>query len=89
MDGYNVYGVVMALQKVSDVLLKKRWGKLINKKDFFNIVWVASVCKPLNRRLVGSFEEYIKQLSSVVTDPNYFERPSWWLALIADKLDNK
>jgi hypothetical protein len=60
--------------------------KLIGKKDFFDIVWAASVCRPLNRRLIGTFEQYIKPLSSVVEDQNCFERPSWWLALIADKV---
>lgn len=59
--------------------------KLIGKKDFFNIIWTASVCRPLNRRLVGSLEEYIKQLSLVVQDQGYFERPPWWLTLVANK----
>jgi hypothetical protein len=60
--------------------------KLINKKDFFESVWNGATCRPLNRRLVGSLEEYIKRLSSVVSDEKTFERPQWWLALTADKL---
>ena len=59
---------------------------LINKKDFFESVWTGATCRPLNRRLIGSLEDYIKKLSSVVTDVKTFERPKWWLALIADKL---
>ena len=60
--------------------------KLINKKDFFGSVWNGATCRPLNRRLVGSLEGYVKGLSSVVTDEKTFERPQWWLALIADKI---
>ncbi len=59
---------------------------LINKKDFFESIWNGATCSPLNRRLIGSLEGYIKKLSSVVTDEKIFERPQWWLALIADKL---
>ncbi|MBI5452824.1 hypothetical protein HY945_05155 [Candidatus Gottesmanbacteria bacterium] len=59
--------------------------KLINKKEFFGSVWNGATCRPLNRRLVGSLEDYIKSLSSIVTDDKTFERPRWWLALTADK----
>jgi len=60
--------------------------KLINKKEFFGSVWNGATCRPLNRRLVGSLEDYIKSLSSIVTDDKTFERPRWWLALTADKV---
>ncbi len=59
--------------------------KLIEKKDFFEIIWNGATFKPLNRRLVGSLEEYIKKLCSVGFEDKYFVRPDWWVALIADK----
>ena len=59
--------------------------KLINKKVFFESLWRGATCHPLNRRLVGSLEEYIKRLSAGITDEKTFERPLWWLALTADK----
>ncbi|TRZ48783.1 hypothetical protein D4Q80_03305 [bacterium] len=62
--------------------------KLVQKEAFFKIIWTTSVCRPLNMRLVGSLEGYIKQLSAVVTDEKYFDRPQWWQALIADKADD-
>jgi len=61
--------------------------KLISKKEFFKIIWDGSICRPLNRRLVGSLEGYINRLSSVITTNNYFERPQWWLSFIADKVE--
>lgn len=61
--------------------------QLIKKKEFFSIIWSAAVCRPLIRPLVGWLEGYIKRLSSVVQDEKHFERPQWWQALIADKVD--
>jgi len=63
--------------------------KLIQKQGFFKIIWKATTCRPLNRRLIGSLEDYINRLSSVIADKDYFERPQWWLALTADKIENK
>jgi len=57
---------------------------LIKKKAFFEIIWNAAICQPLNRRLVGSLEDYIKKLSPIVQDAEYFKRPEWWKALIVD-----
>lgn len=62
--------------------------KLVKKEEFFKIIWNASICRPLNRRLVGSLEGYIKKLSAVITDEKYFERLQWWQALIADKVED-
>lgn len=63
--------------------------ELINKKDFFESVWHGATCRPLNRRLVGSLEKYIKRLSTGITEEKTFERPQWWLALTADKVEDK
>ena len=61
---------------------------LVKKQEFFKIIWQATTCRALNRRLIGSLEDYIKQLSSVITDENCFKRPQWWLALIVDKIED-
>lgn len=60
--------------------------QLVKKKEFFNIIWSAAVCRSLNRRLVGSFEEYLHKMEDVFKDNNFFKRPAWWVALI---LQNK
>ena len=60
--------------------------KLVQKQEFLAIIWQATICRPLNRRLIGSLEDYMKRLSSVIADANYFKRPKWWLALTADKI---
>ena len=62
--------------------------KLVQKQEFFGIIWQATTCRALNRRLIGSLEDYIKRLSSVITEENYFKRPQWWLALVADKIED-
>lgn len=59
--------------------------KLVQNKEFFEIIWQATTCRPLNRRLIGSLEGYINRLGSVITDKDYFKRPQWWLALTADQ----
>lgn len=58
--------------------------KLIQKKEFFDIIWNGATRKPLNLRLVGTLEGYIKILSSIGIEDKYFIRPDWWIALIAD-----
>jgi len=62
--------------------------KLVQKQEFFKIIWQATTCRPLNKRLIGSLESHIKQFGFVVTDENYFNRPQWWLALTADKIED-
>ncbi len=62
---------------------------LVKKAEFFKIVWQATTCRPLNRRLVGSLEGYVKRLENGDTAENYFKRPQWWLVLIADKKDEE
>lgn len=56
--------------------------QLLKKKKFFSIIWNGAVCKPLNRRFVGSIEADIQKL-----DPEFnecFNRPRWWNALVAE-----
>ena len=62
---------------------------LVKKAEFFKIVWQATTCRPLNRRLVGSLEGYVKRLENGDTAENYFKRPQWWLVLIADKKEEE
>lgn len=61
---------------------------LIKKSGFFGIIWFTAICRPLNRRFIGSMEEYIKPLELIVDDRKFFERPLWWKALITDKAKN-
>jgi hypothetical protein len=44
--------------------------KLVKKEEFFKIIWNVAICRPFNRRLIGSLEGYIKQLSAIITDEN-------------------
>lgn len=62
--------------------------KLVQKQEFFKIIWKATTCRPLNRRLIGALEDYLNRLNSAIADKNCFERPQWWLAFTADKIEN-
>ncbi len=58
---------------------------LIQNKEFFIVVWKGATCQPLNRRLVGSFEGRIKNLSKEIIEEEYFKRPSWWKRLVENE----
>jgi nucleoside-triphosphatase THEP1 len=60
-------------------------NELLKKSEFLTIIWNAVISQPLNRRLVGSFEEYrgiIKK--DILKDDNALPIPKWWENLIAD-----
>lgn len=62
--------------------------KLLNEKEFMDIVWKAVVSRRIYRRTVGSLEkERVKIKKDILKDDKAFPVPKWWDDLISDVRD--
>lgn len=61
---------------------------LKEKKEFIDIVWKATVSRQMNRRTVGSLEEYrSKIIKEEILDAEQLKPPGWYEELISDVKD--
>ena len=57
--------------------------KIMQKKEFFEIMWQAVVCRPLNVRWAQTLEKAIKSLlTAKIIDEDYFKCPPWWSPIL-------
>ena len=57
--------------------------KIMQKKEFFQTIWEAVVCRQLNVRWVGTLEKATQSLlNAKIIDEDYFKRPQWWFPIL-------
>lgn len=62
--------------------------KLLKDKEFVDIIWKATVSRPMNRRTVGSLEKYRKKITNeILQDKDALPVPRWWKDSISDVAD--
>ncbi len=93
-----VYGnlvdfLLLIWQPIAKIDIDGSYGnlrKIMQKKKFFETIWQAVVCRPLNVRYVGTFEKAIKKLlTEKIIDEDYFKRPEWWYPILDENKERK
>ena len=64
--------------------------KIMQKKKFFQTIWQAVACRPLNVRYVGTLENAIQGLlNAKIIDEDYFRRPEWWYPILDENKERE